>query len=86
MIRAFSTAAFSYPFRDGSLLAMKYSANEVLQILIERLSRDISTVESQIKQRQVDKPSAVPPLEAVRTSLLETRLVTEQSLAAIPAD
>jgi hypothetical protein len=65
---------------------MRYTPKQVLEILIERLSRDISTVESQIKQQQVENPATLPALTAVQKSLLDTREITTKSLAGLPPD
>lgn len=65
---------------------MRYSPRQVLEILIERLSRDIATVESQIKQQQTENPATLPALTAVQKSLLETREITTKSLANLPQD
>lgn len=65
---------------------MRYSPRQVLEILIERLSRDIATVESQIKQQQTENPATLPALTAVQKSLLETREITTKSLADLPQD
>jgi hypothetical protein len=63
---------------------MQYTAKEVLEILAERLSRDINVLESQIKHWQLDKPATVPVLLAVLKSFIDAREITVKSFHEFP--